>query len=147
MDIASGTRKYCLEINEVATRRNTGFRENIWETTRARRYPRIVHLFAASNLKSSRKVSTEHVRIRRRKRRKNKETKQSFTKERLEKGLRKSVFKNIIQGSIVRYWICRITKQEKIKDKIKLLYLYNSYCVYRLYNVMQGNNFKIISIN
>lgn len=44
---------YCLERSmKLHPRRDTGFHENIWETTRRAWYPRIVHLFAASNLKS-----------------------------------------------------------------------------------------------
>lgn len=106
-------------------------------------------------LKSSRKVSMEHEWGKK----KQKKTKQSFIKERLKKGSRKSVFKKNIQSGIPRSDIgsvCHITKEEKIKDSgnktslwlvIFVRVVYIGYIIV-VSNSRRGRYFKIIiSIN
>lgn len=118
---------YCLErsmkLHPVA-RRDTGFHENIWETTRRAWYPRIVHLFAA-NLKS----------------------KSVHGRTRSNENIQESIVRYI--GSVRR-----VRKEEKIKDSGNKTSLWLILLrIYRLYNcrhqfAREGNNFKmIISIN
>lgn len=114
-----GTRGYCLEINEVASRNATRHRFS-WKYLRngARLISENRTPVCRVELKSNwNRVEKCPCNTNGEKKKKTKKTKQSFIKERLKKG--KSVFKKNIQSGIPRSDIgsvCHITKEEKIKD-------------------------------